>query len=207
LKYGWLIAPILPPKVWPKWEAKVKRAITSEEHQRILAVEQSAEWRLYFQVLWELGASQTDAANLDAGNIDWELRTLAYQRKKLSIHSKPAVVTIGRRLEALLRKLPSAEALFPHVGQFDDGVRAWHFAKRCRAAKVNGVTLHSYRYAWAERAAKAGYPERWAQVALGHNSRAVHQAYAKRAHVVVPSLESYESRTKVARVGELGGCP
>ena len=42
------------------------------------------------------------------------------------------------------------------------------------------MTLHSYRYAWAERAKICGYPERFAQEALGHNSKAVHRAYAKR---------------------------
>jgi integrase len=52
--------------------------------------------------------------------------------------------------------------------------------------------LHSYRYAWAERARKAGYPERFAQEALGHNSKAIHRAYAKRAQVTLPSLEQYE---------------
>lgn len=46
---------------------------------------------------------------------------------------------------------------------------------------IKGVTLHSYRYAWAERAKVCGYPERFAQEALGHNSKAVHRAYAKRA--------------------------
>jgi integrase len=51
---------------------------------------------------------------------------------------------------------------------------------RCRQLGVQGVTLHSYRYAWAERAKTAGYPERFAQEALGHNSKAVHRAYAKR---------------------------
>jgi integrase len=56
------------------------------------------------------------------------------------------------------------------------------------------VTLHSYRYAWAERAKVAGYPERFAQEALGHNSKAVHRAYAKRALMKIPSLEEYEER-------------
>jgi integrase len=41
---------------------------------------------------------------------------------------------------------------------------------------IKGVTLHTYRYAWAERAKCAGYPERFAQEALGHNSKAVHRA-------------------------------
>ena len=54
------------------------------------------------------------------------------------------------------------------------------------------MTLHCYRYAWAERAKTAGYPERFAQEALGHNSKAVHRAYAKRALVKIPSLEEYE---------------
>jgi integrase len=52
--------------------------------------------------------------------------------------------------------------------------------------------LHSYRYAWAERALKCGFPERFAQQALGHNSKAVHNAYSKRAEVTVPSLDEWE---------------
>ncbi len=35
-------------------------------------------------------------------------------------------------------------------------------------------------------------PERFAQEALGHNSKAVHRAYAKHAHVKIPALEEYE---------------
>jgi len=46
----------------------------------------------------------------------------------------------------------------------------------------------------AERAKMAGYPERFAQEALGHNSKAVHRAYAKRALMKLPSLEDYEQR-------------
>jgi hypothetical protein len=36
------------------------------------------------------------------------------------------------------------------------------------------------------------YSERFAQQALGHNSNAVHRAYAKRALMKIPSLEDYE---------------
>jgi len=56
--------------------------------------------------------------------------------------------------------------------------------------------LHSYRYAWAERALKCGYPERFAQQALGHNSKAVHHAYSKHAEVTVPSLDDWEKQWK-----------
>jgi len=54
--------------------------------------------------------------------------------------------------------------------------------------------LHSYRYAWAERAKSCRYPERFAQEALGHNSKAAHRAYARKAQVVVPNWEEYEKQ-------------
>jgi integrase len=58
------------------------------------------------------------------------------------------------------------------------------------------VSLHSYRYAWAERAKVAGYPERFAQESLGHNSKAVHRAYARKAQVLLPALEDYERQQR-----------
>jgi integrase len=63
---------------------------------------------------------------------------------------------------------------------------------------IKGITLHSYRYAWAERARTCGYPERFAQEALGHNSKAVHRAYARKAQVVIPTLEDYERKLAAA---------
>lgn len=54
------------------------------------------------------------------------------------------------------------------------------------------ITLHSHRCAWAERARRAGYPLRFAEEALGHNSKAVHQAYARHAEIRVPCLEDWE---------------
>ena len=37
-------------------------------------------------------------------------------------------------------------------------------------------------------------PERFAQAALGHNSKAIHRAYAKKAVIIAPSLEDYERK-------------
>jgi integrase len=71
--------------------------------------------------------------------------------------------------------------------------RAAEFKRRCRRLKIEGVSLHSYRYAWAERARRSGVPERFAQEGLGHGSAAVHRAYAKHANVTVPALDEYES--------------
>ena len=61
------------------------------------------------------------------------------------------------------------------------------------AKDVKSQTLR-IRLTKAERAKIAGYPERFAQEALGHNSKAVHRAYAKRALVKIPSLQDYEER-------------
>ena len=72
--------------------------------------------------------------------------------------------------------------------------RATEFKQRCDGLGIQGVSLHSYRYAWAERALKCGYPERFAQQALGHNSKAVHHAYSKHAEVTVPSLDDWEKQ-------------
>jgi integrase len=68
--------------------------------------------------------------------------------------------------------------------------------RRCRQLGIKGVTPHSYRYAWAECAKIAGCPERFAQEALGHNSKAVHRAYAKKALMKIPSLQEYEERLR-----------
>jgi hypothetical protein len=52
------------------------------------------------------------------------------------------------------------------------------------------------RRQWAERAKTAGFPQRFAQEALGHKSQAVHAADAKQAQVRVPCLEDWERQMK-----------
>jgi integrase len=84
--------------------------------------------------------------------------------------------------------------LFPYLATVRPGDHATEFKQRCAGLGIGGVTLHSYRYAWAERAETAGDHERFAQMALGHNSRAVHRAYAKAAQVTLPPLEEYERK-------------
>jgi len=191
---GWLNWPILPPRLWPKVEWRKKRGIAWEEHQKIISTEINPERCLFYKLLWEIGGSQTDVATLTADNIDWEGRLLWYRRHKLKRDAEPARITIGEGLEQLLRQLPAQGPLFPHWGKVSTNDRAAEFRRRCRILKIEGVSLHSYRYAWAERAYTAGYPERFAQAALGHASKVVHQAYAKGAKVVCPPLENYERK-------------
>lgn len=192
LDLGWLAWPILSKRAWPKIRTEPKRAITAEEHRRVIASEKSAERGAYYELLYETGAAQTDGAGLTADNIDWDAGVLIYRRKKLGPFSEPARLTIGTKLATILQSLPSTGDLFPKIKALSAKERAAEFRRRCRVAGVNGVTLHSYRYAWAERAKAAGYPQRFAQAALGHSSRAVHEAYAKGAAVVCPPLEQFE---------------
>ena len=189
LGLGWLPWPVLAAKLWPSVQSKPKRSITREEHLRILAAERNPERHAYYALLWEIGASQTDAALLTAENIDWEARTLSYRRKKTGSW---AFLTIGPRLESLLRTLPASGTLFPKISSTTENARSAEFCRRCRLVAIRGISLHSYRYAWAERAKQFGYAERFAQEALGHNSKAVHRAYARNAQVALPSLDEYE---------------
>jgi integrase len=189
---GWLPWPILAKRAWPKIRSKSKRAITAEEHEAVIALEKNAERRAYYELLYETGAAQTDAASLAAEDIDWQNGVLIYRRKKLGPLSEPCRLTIGRKLHTLLASLPRTGNLFPSMKRSSSNHRAAEFRRRCRIAGVNGISLHSYRYAWAQRAKACGYPERFAQAALGHNSRAVHEAYAKATLVLLPPLEKYE---------------
>ena len=70
-------------------------------------------------------------------------------------------------MEEILRDLPGKARCFRICGAVRAGDRATEFKQRCGGLKIKGVSLHSYRYAWAERAKTAGYPERFAQEALG----------------------------------------
>jgi len=189
---NWLAWPLIPKRQWPEVRYQEKRAITWEEHCRILEREKNEERRAFYQLAWHLGASQSDIALLDASDVDWEAKVISYARKKTGV---VALVRFGPEVESALRGLPLTGPLFPYLRQVRAGDRATEFKQRCHGLQIHGVTLHSYRYAWAERARKCGYPERFAQEALGHNSKAVHRAYAKKAQVTVPSLESFEKKS------------
>jgi integrase len=193
LSMGWLPWPVLAYAQWPRLHYKTRRAITANEAQRLLDVEPHPEWKAFLQLLWHIGAAQVDMAGLTHENIDWQNRIISYTRKKTGTL---AVQRFGAAAEAVLRERPNIGPLFPHFGKQESAARATRFADRCQKLEIVGVSLHSYRYAWAERAKVVGMPERFAQEALGHTSAAVHRAYAKGAKVSIPSLEEYEQRTE-----------
>jgi len=186
----WLPWPVLAKRTWPAIRYGEKRAITLDEHQKIQAREQNAEKRAYFNLLWHLGGAQTDIATLKAEDIDWQRKTIAYERCKTGTLS---LISFGDEVAAILKTLPTSGCLLPSLAQAPCNLRARMFGRLVKRLGIAGVTLHSYRYAWAERAKVAGYPERFAMQALGHSSKAVHRAYARQAEVVLPPLENYEA--------------
>jgi integrase len=188
---NWLPWPLIPKRQWPAVKFKDKRAITLDEHQRIIAAEVNPERKRLYQLCWHLGASQGDIANLKGEDVDWTNGTVSFTRKKTGV---PVLIHLGHEALNLFKDLPGEGVLFPYLSRLRAGDRATEFGSRCRQLGIAGVTLHSYRYAWAERAKTVGYPERFAQEALGHNSKAVHRAYAKRALMKLPSLEEYEMK-------------
>jgi integrase len=200
LTLGWLPWPILNYRQWPSRKYKTKRGITAEEHRLLVESEKNDERKAFLELAWHVGAAQIDLVSLTAENIDWNTKTITYFRRKTG---KPCVLRFGEEVAAILKRLPVSGSLFPKYSQLCSADRATRFAerveklgirKRSEEAGIPSISLHSYRYAWAERARAAGYPERFAQEALGHASPAIHRAYAKSVRVELPPLEEYEKR-------------
>jgi len=80
-------------------------------------------------------------------------------------------MAIGPKMREFLLTLPRKGPLFPKITKENWKDRAAEFSRRCRVCGIKGISLHSYRFSWAQRAGDAGYPERYAMVALGHPSQ------------------------------------
>ena len=78
LDMGWLPWPVVVKRQWPVIEFKEKRAITSEEHHTIIALENNVERKAFYKLCWHLGGSQSDIVNLQADNIDWETKVVGF---------------------------------------------------------------------------------------------------------------------------------
>jgi len=108
------------------------------------------------------------------------------------------VQRFGDELAAILDRLPKSGPLFPTLIDLGATERA-----RCsdvvRSMRAGRLTLHSYRYAWAERARTAGYPERFAQEALGTRARRSTRLCAQ-SRVELPALEDYERKRAEQKV-------
>jgi integrase len=202
LDMTWIARPLLPKRRWPKVVYKPKRGITWAEHQLVIGRENNVERKLYYELAWETGASQTDLANLTNDQIDRQTRMIVFSRQKIDGNLPPCRLTYepGSRIDSILSQLPQMGPIFPYLRSVRPNDRSTEFWQRCKGLGIAGVSLHSYRYAWAERAKQAGYPERFAQAWLGHNSKAIHAAYAKGAEMVFPSLERWQKQFPTPQV-------
>lgn len=212
LDMGWLPVPILPKRKFPKIKHKERRGITAEEHRRIIEAETAAaqrnrgsrnsdhphyeERRDFYELCWYFGASQSDLAHLQSTDIDYERRCFVYDRLKTG---NMGGMRIGDKAWEVILRRPKDGPLFPYLITVREADRATEFKQRCQGLGIEGITLHCYRYAWAERGADNAYPERYAQRALGQNSKIVHRAYAKKAQGQLPSLEEYEEANRKAK--------
>src|SRR5271155_3168657 len=198
LHLGWLLMPVMADAAWPEVRKRKFTAITEEEHRRIVDRERNVERKLYYEMLWETGGAQTDIASLHADQVDFENETIRFRRRKLAGKESggESLLRIGPSLRKLLLQLPNEGYLFPNVHAWNSNTRSSEFCRRCRMLGIEGRSLHSYRYAWAQRARAAGMPEREAMNHLGHESRAIHAAYAGGAQVAVLPLEFYEAQKK-----------
>ena len=196
LHLGWLLLPVMADAAWPEARKKKFTAITEEEHRRIVKREPMVERKFYYEMLWETGGSQSDIAALHWSQIDLQSETIRFRRRKLAGKESggESLLRIGLCLKTLLHQLPQAGHLFPKINALASGDRSSEFCRRCKMMGIEGRSLHSYRYAWAQRARAAGMPERDAMNHLGHESRAIHAAYAGGAQVAVLPLEFYEAQ-------------
>ncbi|MDX1952391.1 MAG: hypothetical protein SFY81_09410 [Verrucomicrobiota bacterium] len=80
LGMGWIAWPILGKKQWPEVRFADKRAITWDEHLKILDREPNKEKAAFYDLAWHIGAAQTDLANLKAEDIDWGDCVIAFRR-------------------------------------------------------------------------------------------------------------------------------
>jgi integrase len=141
------------------------------------------------------GPSPSDLAHLQAEDVDWSSRIICFFRMKTRRGGQqPPQIRLGKEVEEILATLPKAGPLFPYFQTVRAGDRATKFKQRCVGLGILDVPLHSYRYAWAKRAKVAGYPERFAQLALGHNSKAV--LHKLRASILVASRARPDQLTK-----------
>jgi integrase len=106
-----------------------------------------------------------------------------------------------RPLYAKAKKLPEGKQyLLPKLAgkQSSNITRIFHsylkaagvkLEKKCRDGRVRKLVIHSYRYRMAERLYEMGYTEREACMLMGHNDKAVHQAYSKNNAMKVKSMD------------------
>jgi integrase len=132
---NWLPWSLVPKRQWPEVKFKAKRAITLEEHQRIITAEVNPERKALYQLCWHLRASQGDIASLQGEDADWQDGTVSFTRKKTGV---PVIVHLGGEALNVFKDLPGEKVLFPYLSRVSAGDRATEFGSRCRQLGIRG---------------------------------------------------------------------
>ena len=134
---AWIVQPVILKKAWPKIRYGRRRGITFEEHQKILAVTPREDYRLFFELLWETGGSQTDIASLTADDIDWRNRRLYLRTAKLASRGQGrACLAIGSPSRSILKSSRAKGFLFPNLVKLQEAASALAFLQKRRLAGV-----------------------------------------------------------------------
>ena len=146
LNNGWLHWHILSKNQWPTFVTKPQRGITHDEHIKILAAEMNEERRNYYEMLWLIGAAQTDCSLLTAENVDWPKKTISYKRKKTG---EWCHLRIGNDWRHFLKNCQHRVSCFRKSSPSRTKTVRAEFCRLLRLLGITGVSLHSYRYGWA----------------------------------------------------------
>ncbi len=159
----------------------------------ILERETNDERKAFYGLLWHLGGSSSDVANLRVENIDWVDRTLCYNRKKTAQFSG---IRFGPECEAILRSLPTEGALFPYLAS----VRAGTVPQN----SVNGAKAWGLQESPSTATATAGpnEPRRVAYQNASHRRPSATQAKRSIGHT--PAGQSSKSRASRNRWSKTG---
>lgn len=210
--------PVMGKKCWPRAIRKnMSRALTEEDHRTLLkhiqdpqlapfkrASERNLpttpkqwrdEWENWFWFLWWTGASNKDAANIRAEDIDWKANCIKFSRTKTSTKS---TVAIGQSLRTLLKKLPTKGYLFPCLQNMTTSNRSRTFRILADWCGLEKVTLHGYRFGWAERAKETGMTTEDRMASLGHKTPQMAAHYDEGADYIPASIEIIEGGLKAA---------
>ena len=108
-------------------------------------------------ITFTTNSTVASTTNITAGTITTATNVTTVNGLAANVITAAATATdFGDEIAALLRRLPQAGPLFPYMRRVRAGDRATEFKQHCRGLGITGVTLHSYRYAWAERARQSG---------------------------------------------------
>lgn len=200
--------PIMGEDMWPAIEERspMSRAIKLDEHKQILKAvadeslyvwsrvqsykggpksEAVNELRDYLNLLWLVGCSQKDGADMTAENINKELNCLEFKRCKwIKANRKPVRVPITPQLRTVLNRRPKSGPLFPWLTTLTAHRRCLYFNWFVDWVKLPKVTLHGYRYAMAERLDEGGASDKDRMNMLGHAGRDMSEHYAKNSDYV-----------------------